>query len=113
MAAPRRLRAGLLRHRITVQQVSSTGTNAYGETSEVWVPFKEINAQVDDLTGVELERANQVHADATAIVRMRRLEGFDPTMRFVHGSRILNPVAVVGDETGQRTQEVLCREEVA
>ena len=98
---------------MTVQQVNSTGDNAYGETSETWVPFAEVNVQVDDLTGAELERANQIHADATSIVRMRKLTGFDPTMRFVHGSRTLHPVAVIGDETGSRVQEVLCREEVA
>lgn len=113
MAAPRRIRAGLLRHRVTVQEVSSTGVNAYNEPTEAWVPFAEVYAQVDDLTGNELQRANQVHADATALVRMRRLEGFTPDMRIVHGSRTLNPVAIIGDETGQRTHDILCSEEVA
>lgn len=78
------MRAGKLRHRVSLQEQSAT-SDAMGSASEAWTDFAVgCAASIEPLSGRELYAAQQHHAEVTVRVRLRYREGVLPSMRVVH-----------------------------
>jgi SPP1 family predicted phage head-tail adaptor len=105
------MRAGTLRHRITIQEVTETPDSA-GEPTESWSAFKTVWASVEPLRGRELLRAQQIHADASYKITIRHLSGVTPKMRVLWGSRIFDIHAAPVTDSRDQKIEMLCSEDV-
>lgn len=104
------MRAGLLRHRVTIQNLT-TAQDSFGDIVETWSDFATVWAQVEDLSGREFFAAAQVNSEIKTRVRIRYMEGIKPTMRILHGTRTLEIISPPIDPDGKRRiLELLCRE---
>ena len=83
------IRAGKLRHIITIQQ-PGTGRDACGGVlSTSWVDFAtNVRASVEPLQGREFFASVQQGAELTTRFRLRYLPGVRPDMRIIHQGRI-------------------------
>jgi len=97
------MRAGTLRHRITIQQ-ATTSPDAAGQpiaTWSDWLPNEP--AEVLETAGAETVRGVQVSATATHVVRVRFRDGYGEQLRIVWGTRILG-VVNARDVDGRRRE---------
>lgn len=83
------IRAGDLRHRVTIQSVSEA-QNSIGEIIETWGTFATVWARVDPLSGRQLLAANQLDEPVSARLRMRYLAGVTGKMRVVYSGTTYN-----------------------
>lgn len=86
------MRAGALRHRITIQQ-KTIGTDAFGGPTETWADVCTVNASIEPLNGRELILAQSVNAETTERIRIRYRSGITAAMRIVFGARLFNITA--------------------
>ncbi|KKM90813.1 hypothetical protein LCGC14_1234850 [marine sediment metagenome] len=105
------MRAGKLRHRVTIEVLSSS-QDAAGQETGAWSTFASRWASVQPLTGKELFSARQFHADITHRVRMWYLSGVVPKMRIAFDSRLFNIIYVRNADERNKELEILCVEEV-
>lgn len=108
------MRAGKLRHRVTIQSPPST-RNEYGEEeqdSDDWTTFARVWAAVIPLSGRELWNAQQVQGDVTHRVEIRYLQGINPKMRVKFGERFLNIASVMNLDERNVEMHLMCMERV-
>ena len=105
------MRAGDLRHKIIIQQVTET-KDAYGAVAETWTTFVNAWASIEPLRGQEFFAARQVNADVTHRVRTRYRAGVTPKMRIAFGDRVLEIEVVLNLGERNRELELLCSETV-
>lgn len=79
------MRAGRLRHRVTIQQ--PVVDTSWGGTT-TWEAFAPVWAAIEPLRGREFFAAQQMQSEATAKITIRYLAGVTANMRVVHESRI-------------------------
>jgi SPP1 family predicted phage head-tail adaptor len=113
------MRAGLLRHRITLQR--PVGTNdEWGEPSPLWEDVVSVAAAIEPISGREFFSAQQVQADVTTRITIRWRNGIEPAMRIVHvtaqqaamsppESTVYDIEAILPDPTGRRQIVFMCR----
>ena len=106
------MRAGKLRHSVTLQSQSLTADGAGGAT-ESWVDFVTVRANVEPLSGTEAFQAQQVNDDLSHTVTMRYYPGVTSKMRVKYGTRYFLIESIIN--TGERNREMIlaCREVVA
>jgi len=84
------MRAGRLRHRVTIQQLvpdpSIGGTDTWYDYATAW-------GAMEPLRGREYLAAQQEGAEATGKITFRYISGVKPTMRIKHGDRIYEIVS--------------------
>lgn len=111
------VRAGSLRHRVTIQRPtnSRSGSGAILDQYEDYLP--DISAAVEVITGREQWLANvQVAAELSARIRIRYRDGLTAQMRVLHIVRggsptratIYDIAAVISADTRQRELYLLC-----
>lgn len=104
------LRAGQLRHLITIQQRTNT-RDEYGQPIPAWATFATVWAEVLDMTGREFVESQEARAaEVSVTVIIRYLAGVKPTMRIIHSSRTLQIAAVLDPEGRSRMLQLMCRE---
>lgn len=101
------MRAGRLRHRVTIER-READYDRRGHESEAWSPFLTVWAEVNELSGRELERAKQLVADATVQVTMRT-SNIESTDRIRFKGRIFQIASVIADMVNT-TRICLCTE---
>lgn len=103
------VRAGRLRHRITLERLTNSD-DEYGEPTSSYEVYGSFWAAVESLSGRELWQAQQVKATTTHRVTMRYVTGVAPGMRVIHKARTLEIDSVV--DVGERTRELqlMCTE---
>jgi len=110
------MRAGELRHRVTIQEKSVT-RNSYGEEVITWGDVATVWAAVEPLArgprGREFIEAQRAGAEITTLIRMRYRSGIAPEMRVVYGSHTYDIKSVVHVEERQRELHLMCREVIA
>ena len=74
------MRAGLLRHRITIQSVAEA-QNSLGEAIETWSTFATVAASVDPISSRERIAAMQLEEPVSYRARIRYLAGVTAKMR--------------------------------
>lgn len=102
------MRAGTLRHTVTIQQKSSV-QDSFGALINLWTDVASVPAAVQPLRGMERSAAKQTQADADIKVIMRYRTGITTTNRIKFGDRLLDIEAVVNIDERNRTLEILCK----
>ena len=102
------MRAGNLRHRVTIQQ--PVVDSSWGGTTN-WEEYVEVWAAVEPLRGRELLAAQQVQSETTAKVTIRYVAGVTAKMRILHGSRIFELTAPpIDPEERHRELQLMVKE---
>lgn len=105
------MRAGQLRHRVTIQRSALGTADSYGAQAEAWSDVLEVWAEVRTLSGLEAWRAKQIQPEAAVQVTMRYQSDFTSADRLLFGTRYLYPLGVESDVRKTRTA-ALCREKL-
>jgi len=106
------MRAGTLRHRITIQ-TATEAPDAAGQLIRTWSAWLSNEpAEVQETAGAETVRGLQVAAEATHLVRVRFRTGITSEHRILWGSRVLGIVNVRDVDGRRRELWISCREEV-
>ena len=90
------MRAGRLRHRITIQEPAST-VGGLGEKLKSWADVATVWAAIEPLRGREFFESHQRESEATTVITIRYRSGLTHSMRINFGSKyykiddILNP----------------------
>lgn len=79
------MKAGRLRHRISIQQKGESQDLSTGEMLvDSWVDFAKVWAAIEPLSARDVLAAQAVQSAATTRFVIRYRVGIDPTMRIVH-----------------------------
>ena len=104
------MRAGKLRHLVTVERATETQDSA-GEPIAAWSEFSKAWAAIEPLRGREFFEAQQHYGQVTHRVEIRYLEGIAPKMRVVRGERSFDIQAVLHLEERRREIHLICTED--
>lgn len=106
------MRFGRLRHRVTVQERSTT-RDSYGAPAHTWTAtHASVPAEVTAISGRELLAADAVQGETTHRVRMRYRDGVTTDNRVLFGTRVFNIRQVIPDRL-ENALEILCTEGVS
>jgi SPP1 family predicted phage head-tail adaptor len=105
------MRAGPMRHRITIETPIETQSSD-GSIRKIWETFTTLWALIEPLAGREYFAAQREQADVSHRIRMRYTGGIDHKMRVLIGSRIFEIESVIN--VGERDRELIlmCREAI-
>jgi SPP1 family predicted phage head-tail adaptor len=110
------MKSGKLRQKITIQK-RPTEKDGYNQKSGDWADvdgLASIWANVNDLNGVELVRAQKIVAEATEQIIMRGFPGWrgviTPACRAISGVRLFDIKYVGNPDSRDRELHLLCVE---
>jgi SPP1 family predicted phage head-tail adaptor len=103
------LRAGLLRHKIEIQNKVVTRDSMGGEVV-TWVAFAHAWASIEPLSGREYFAARQIQASITHKMKMRYQSGIMPYHQIGWGERFFNIDAVMNTEERNKELVLFCTE---
>jgi head-tail adaptor len=108
------MRAGLLRHRIGIQQHSGTRT-AHGGTNQDYSEIASVWGEVVPLSGRELEFGRAVDARASHRITLRfaAVREVTPRHRLTARGRTFNILSILNLDERDRTLAALCEERPA
>lgn len=100
-----------MRDRITIQSPSTT-RDATGGVTDAWTDVVTIWANVDPLTGRELEEAQKQWGEVTYQIDIRYYAGLDSTMRVldIRSGAYYDIRAVLDLNHRRRKIQLMCRE---
>lgn len=102
------MRAGTLRHRVTVEHRAETRDD-YGGVTTAWTVFaSSVPAAILPISGREFFASEANQAEVTAKIVMRELAGLLPSMRIVHAGHQYNIRAILPDPTLARHVVCMC-----
>lgn len=99
------MNAGMLRHRIQIQQATET-QDSFGAVTQTWTTIATIWASIEAISGREFFDAAQVNAEITHRIRIRYRPDITTQMRAAEGTRTFDIQAVL-DPDGRRRELVL------
>ena len=102
------IRAGELRHRVTIQQLVES-QNEYGEITTTPQTFASVWGAVEDLSGREYFAAQQINAEVSTRIRIRYRAGVVPKMLAVCDGRIYDILAVLDPDGRRRELHLMCK----
>lgn len=105
------MRAGRLRHRVTLQQLTQVPDGGGGYTED-WTDVATVWAAVEPLRGQERYEAQQVQATLSHRITIRYRAGVEPSMRVVHDGRVFNVLSVIDPQERHRELQLLVEEVV-
>lgn len=105
------MRAGRLRHRVTVQTVGSTYDD-YGDLSDSWATLASVWASVSPVSGTEIEIAKELSGVVTHSVKIRYRSGITAKNRILFDSRVLQIEGIKdwNQYKAGRCLELFCKE---
>lgn len=103
------MRAGRLRHAVTIQRKSLT-TDEYGGPVESWADVATVAASVEPMGGRELASAQTVNAEITTKITMRYMAGVTAADRIVFEGRFYNLTPPIDPEMKHRTLIIMASE---
>ena len=106
------MRAGRLRHRVTIQNYTES-QNTFGETTKTWADYATIWAAIEPVKGREFWESQQVNAEITTKITMRYLAGVKPKMRVLDDNRIFEIDSVINVDERNRELQLLVKENVS
>lgn len=106
------MRAGALRHQITIQTPAWSSVDGYGEVNGIYSAGIEYWASVNPLSEVERERALGVVGVVTHRIEMRSQGGgeCESDYQILFGSRTFQVVSVINPEELGARLEILAKE---
>lgn len=105
------MRAGELRHRVTIQEPQA-GRDSYGAETVVWVNVATVWAAIEPLAGQErfLAQSDQVLAEGMVRIRIRYRSGITAKMRVAFSNRVFDVQQIAEVQTRRREMLLICRE---
>jgi SPP1 family predicted phage head-tail adaptor len=103
------MRAGRLRHRVTIQDKVVTQDD-YGEEVITWSDVDTVWASVEPLRGEEFAELRRAGAELTTRIVMRYQSGIAPEMRAMEGSHVYDILSVINVEERDKELHLMCRE---
>ena len=107
-----RIRAGRLRHRLTLQSKTCT-RDSYGAAIVAWATVRTVWGAIEPLSGRELTAQSQVQAEAQVKILLRYTTGIDTTWRVSHDSKYYDILAVINHDEKDYMLTLLCRQGVS
>lgn len=86
------MRAGRLRHRITIQSVGTTYDD-YGDLSDSWTTLASVWASISPVSGTEEKIAGELTGVETHRIRIRHRSGVTAQNRILFGARTFEIVS--------------------
>ena len=109
------MRAGSLRHPVTIQSATET-RDAAGGVTKTWADVSDRWAEVKPISGREYLNADRVRADITHVIVIRNYSGLTSKHRIKftdNGStRYFNIESVRDMEERDRMMQLFCKEDV-
>lgn len=105
------MRAGRLRHEITIQEPTAT-QNAVGEETLSWSDYATVRASVEPMSGREYWNSKQVQSEITHEIRIRYYPGVTSEMRVSWGNRVFEIESVINVNERNREMILMCKEAV-
>jgi len=107
------VRAGSLRHKITVQSKTVTSTGDRGQPVYSWTTLATPNASIESATSVgkKAEVARQMVATASHMITMRYLAGIDEKCRVQWNGRTFNIGGIWNHEERNIWLTLICTEQ--
>lgn len=97
------MRAGVLRHRVLLEQPVNARDPVTGDLVETWATYADrVPAEIVPLSGREFIQSGANQAELTARATVRWDAGITTRMRLVHEGRIYQITAVLPDPTFAR-----------
>lgn len=104
------MRAGRLRHRVTIQ-AKTIGVDSFGGPTETWSDVATgIPASVEPLSGRELANAQTVNAETTTKITMRYRAGVSTSDRITFEGKFYNLQSVIDPEMKHRELIIMASE---
>lgn len=106
------MRAGSLRHKVKLQQVTVTPDPTTGAPANTWADISNPNvfAAVEPLSGREYHEARSRNSEVDTRIRIRYRSGIAAKMRVLWGSRTFDIKAVLNLEERNRELHLMCKE---
>ena len=104
------MRAGQLRHRVTLQEPTTT-QDEFGAPVVTWADVATVWARVETTSGDESIDMGRASASLTHTITIRQRPGVLPTWRVLWNARVLEIASVVADNVG-REMVLNCTEAV-
>jgi len=105
------MRIGKLRHTVQLQRLEpNTDTNTVGEDIQAYAEYAVVFASINTMSGQELERAQQISAEATHKVTVRYVDGVTVQDRVIFDNRIMEVTAIDNPEERNVMLILLCKE---
>ena len=96
------MRAGSLRHRITIQRSEPKQDPNTGAMTQAWVDVATTWASIEPLSARDFIAASAAQSEISARIVIRYRPGIDSTMRILEGGRIFNIKGVLPDANSGR-----------
>ena len=103
------IRAGRLRHRVTIQG-QTTAQDSYGEAVRTWADIASVWAEIAPIAGRELWAAQQTQATTTHRITLRYRSDLTQSCRLLFGTRIFGIDSIISPEEAGERLVVLCTE---
>ena len=105
------IRAGTLRHKITIQSQTSS-TDSYGEPSDTWASGNSVWASIEPLSGTEKDVGEGLVGIVDTKIIIRYDSSATPKKRLLFGSRVFGIEAVINHDERNDYMTLFCQEEV-
>ena len=106
------MRAGALKHKITIQEKTQTSDGMGGYT-ETWKELYTVWAAIWPVSGREYIATGRKEGEVTHRIQIRYREGIMPSHRVLYGSRVFDIRAVLNHEEKNKYLDLMCVEKVA
>jgi SPP1 family predicted phage head-tail adaptor len=103
------MKAGKLRHKITIQKTTQTA-DSIGGIIDSWSTFATVWAHIEPLKGKETLQGEQISTDLFLRITIRYLSGLTAKMRISWNSRTFDIKSISNLDERNREMELLCVE---
>jgi len=103
--------AGKYRHRITIQQLT-TSKGSLGGVVKTWSTFATVHAQKVHQASREFFAAQKINAETTDLFVIRYLAGVNAKMQVVYDGRTYDVIGANDSDGRRRELYVMCKEVV-
>ncbi len=103
------MRAGELRHRVTIQQATES-KSVRGGIGTTFATLAVVDAAIESLGGNEALAARQQWAEVTSRIQIRYRSDVTAKHRVVYGTRIFDILAATDPDGRRRELDLLCAE---
>lgn len=101
---------GQLRHRLTLQMVTSSSKNSFGEEVDTTADMGKVWGSVVPLSGRELQAAQQAQSRTTHKIIIRHRENVTPRSRIIYDGRTFEVEAITNREERGRWLDIMAVE---
>ena len=106
------MKAGLLRHRLTIDQPTISAPNAYADRVKGWTSFATVWGSLEAVTGRESEYARTFSVTVSHKIKIRYRAGVLPTFRLSYAGRIFSIDSVLDLDGRRKEMSIYATEQI-